>query len=480
MKKKIIGALAVICAAGMLFGACSGTKKKSVSSIDPSDPIIKIGDLEVSFASYKALFENYLPYMQYYGQDPLESVSALESYQDWLVDELSNDLVTVYQAECAGFKLTEQQEEELKTGSEAELNELYDRFTKYAEQSYSDDPSIPLETYFEGLVNEESEYYTGTAMSWEDYKVYYFEEARKAYIVNAYRELVCGEFVPSEDDIADWYDAAYENDRANYLDSPEKYKDDEENFEMNFGKGDSALPVTYVPDGYSRIMHIVVTPKGELSDEYNAKLKRMEEIRAEYAELSFEDALNGTSKNAAKLSALLEEYRLLDDATEGEYSIFVQEAEAKIRQAYAELVSGRPFAEVMLEYTEDTRVIGNDDSEGCEAFRTKGELISLKYSGYRDWSETVKSEFGKLSVGEYSGVFMDGGSYHIIYYASDERSGDVPIDELRDYIRDVCMVGVQNTQWNALLSEWKNDPDLKIDLDTIRLVGMDEVGKEQQ
>ena len=75
---------------------------------------------------------------------------------------------------------------------------------------------------------------------------------------------------------------------------------------------------------------------------------------------------------------------------------------------------------------------------------------------------------------------MDGGSYHIIYYTSDERSGDVPIDELRDYIREVCMVGVQNTQWNALLSEWKNDPDLKIDLDTIRLVGMDEVGKEQQ
>ena len=479
MYRKLTLAFAFIFAAGCLLGGCSGNKKKDLSSIDASEPVISIGDLEVSFASYKALFENYLPYMQYYGQDPLESVSALESYQDWLVDELSNDLVTVYQAENAGFKLSSQQEEELKTQTEAELNELYDRFIKYAEQSYAEDSSIPLETYFEGIVNQESEYYTGVAMSWEDYKLHYSNEARKAYLVDAYRESVVREFIPTEDDIADWYDAAYENDRANYLDAPEKYKEDEENFEMNFGAGDSALPVTYVPDGYSRMMHIVVTPKGELSDEYKAKLKRMEEIRAEYAVLSFEDALNGTNKNAARIEALLEEYRLLDNATKGEYSVFVEEAEEKIRLAYDELKNGRPFEDVMLEYTEDKRVVGTEAGGGCEAFKTKGELISLKYSGYGDWSETVKAEFSKLSIGEYSGVFMDNGSYHIVYYASDERSGDVPLDELRDQIKEVCMSGVQNSQWNALLNEWKNDPDLKIDLDVIRLVGLSELGKDQ-
>ena len=478
MNRKITAAACAIMAIGFALTACSGKKKNSAESADPSKTIIRIGDQAVSFASYKALFDNYLPYMQYYGQDPLESESALTSYQDWLVDELTNDLVTVYQAKSAGFKLSDKQEKELKEQTETEINELYDRFMKFAEQSHDDDPSIPVETYFDSIVNEESEYYTGVAMSWEDYKSHYYSEAEKAYIVNAYKESVCREFVPSENDITNWYDAAYENDKANYIDSPEKYKNDEENFEMNFGAGESILPVTFVPEGYSRIMHIVVSPKGELSDEYKAKLKRMEEIKTEYSELAFEDALNGTNKNAGKLASLLSEYKLLKQATEGEYSQYVEEAYEKIRDAYKELASGKPFAEVMAEYTEDKRVVGDGTNEGCETFRTKGELISLRYNGLGDWSEKIKEEFGKLSMGSYSGIFMDGGSYHIVYYASDERSGDVPLEEIHDYIKEVCMVGVRNSQWNDLLSEWKKDPELKIDYDTIRLVGAEEIGKE--
>ena len=479
MKRKYRIVICLLLAACFTLAACSGGKKKSLSSFDPSDPVISIGDQEVSLAAYKALFESYLPYMQYYGQDPLESASALESYQDWLVDELTNDLVTVYQAGEAGFSLSAEQEKEFSEQTEAELSELYDRFMKIAEQNYSDDPSIPLETYFDGLVNQESEYYTGTAMSWEDYRAHYLNEAKKAYIVNAYRDSVCGEFIPSEEDITNWYDAAHENDKANYLDSPEKYKMDEEDFEINFGKGDSILPVTYVPAGYSRMMHIVVSPKGELSDEYKAKLKRMEEIKTEYSELSFEDAVEGTNKHAAQLDKLLAEYKLLKQATDGEYSSFVEEAYEKIKNAYGELVSGADFADVMLRYTEDERVVGGEDSEGCEAFRTKGELISVQYNGYGDWSETVKTEFSKLKMGEYSGIFMDGGSYHIICYVSDEASGDVPLEQIHDYIKEVCMVGVQNSQWSQLVSEWKKDPDLKIDHDIIRLVGADGLGKDE-
>ena len=110
MNRKITAAACAIMAIGFALTACSGNKKNSAESADPSKTIIRIGDQTVSFASYKALFDNYLPYMQYYGQDPLESESALTSYQDWLVDELTNDLVTVYQAKSAGFKLSEKQE----------------------------------------------------------------------------------------------------------------------------------------------------------------------------------------------------------------------------------------------------------------------------------------------------------------------------------------------------------------------------------
>lgn len=471
MRRRFFAVSALLLVGIFVLSACS-LKKNGNGEADASKPVITIGEESVSLAMYKALFDSYLPYMQYSGQDPYESESSLSSFRAWLVDILSDDLVTLYQAKKAGFELSAEQEAELETQTESDIEELYNNFMKLAEQSFSEDPSIPVSVYFDGIVNSESEYYTGTAMSWEDYKEHYRVESRHSMMVKAYRDAVCAEFVPDEEDIEDWYEENLANDRSYYTANPEKYKTNQELFEQYFGKRDGVYPITYAPSGYSRVMQIVVTPSGELSKEYGEKKARMEELRTEYAELAFEDAVNGSSKNEERINEILNEYRALKASTDAEYDSFVEEAQNKIDEALSALHSGEDFKSVMLRFTEDARIVGDGTNEGCEAFREKGELISLEYKSSGDFSDTFKEEFRRLVPGQYSNVFMDGDSFKIIYYASDVEAGDVPIEELYDDIKAVCTAAVQDAQWEELLAEWKKDPALSIDEELIKTVGV--------
>lgn len=460
MKRKLLLSFAVLLAVITAFSACGKKDEASSGETDRATKVISIGDDSVSLAMYEALFDNYYSYMTSY-QELMGSDSSLASFRNWITDILAGNLVTLHQAKLAGFKLDQAKQEEVERSVEEELKQIYDSFMKIAEQDYQEDPSIPVKTYFEGIVNTESEYYTGIAMSWEDYRNYLMQESLDAELITAYREKVCEEFAPTDDNIRSWYDSACEQDRQNYITNPEKYKTDEEELELN-GVSGGASPITYVPSGYSRVMLITVSPRGELSNEYRQKIARMEEIKAEYAELSFEDAVNSTDRNAARLSELLNEYRALKASTDTEYDAFLTEAREKIDDALMELHSGRDFYEVMLEFTEDENV-----AAGCFP---KGELISLEYTSSRDFSDGIKAEFSKLKLGQYSNVFMDGESYHIIYYASDEASGEVPIEDMYDDIKVFCTADVQDKMWEKLLSEWLNDPELIINEDLIKTV----------
>lgn len=468
MKKHSVRLIGLLTLAVMLFSACSLKEPEPPrSEIDRAASVISIGEESVSYAMFCALFDSYLPYMQYAGSDPYESEESMQSFIEWITDILTDDLVALHQAKAAGFDLDEAQLEAFETETEEEIASLQEKLMQLAQEEYAKDPSVPVEVYFEGIVNSESEYYTGVAMSWEDYKQHYREQSKNSAIVKAYKEKVCGEFEPDEDDILEWYESALIADRANYTVDPDRYRTDQERYERYFGLRDGVVPVTYVPSGYSRIMCIVVYPEGELSEEYKAKLDRMQKIKEEYCELAFEDAVNDSGRHKTRLDELLSEYLALKGSTDAEYAEYISAARSKIDAAYAEIASGADFKEVMLRYTEDPRITGEDKSINNEALVEKGELISLEHSAAEDWSDNVKAEFGKLTVGRWSEVFAEDGGFMMIYYASDEASGDVPVEAVYDDIRVVCSSAVRDEQWEQLLTEWKKDPALIIDTELI-------------
>lgn len=479
MKKLLRLCVCPILCLCLLLGGCSIDKKGSQVVTDRSKSVIELGEEKVTYAEFRSVFDNYIPYMQYYGQDPLKDIDSLESFQDWVTDVLCDDLVTLHQAKLSGFTLSEEQESALQKDIEDGIKEIYDELMKYADQDFSNDPSVPLETYFENLVYTESEYHTGEALNWEDYKLVYEQNCRNSYLITAYRDHICEEFRPSSELIQSWYDSANESDKENYTEAPEKYKTDMEYFEQNFGVSEETVyPLTYAPSGYYRVKQIVCKPEGELPEEYKAMLERMETIKTEYSDLAFEDAVSGTQNNSEAMAALVNEYRGLVEETEEQYESFLASAKAKIYRAYNALEGGRAFDEVMPEFTEDELITGGSSGEGCAAFREKGRLISLRYQSEKDWSDNFKSEFRKLRKGEYSEPFIDDGCWCIIFYASDEPSGSIPLEEVYEYIEANTVDSVRDSEWEALLEEWKRDPELTIYEDLIRTVGLEDLEEE--
>ena len=468
MKKKLMAIALVLILA---FGCITGCSKDSVPK--GTDIVASIGTESISYALYCASLESYMSYLTQIGGS-ITSEDDLTVFQDMIMDYLIMDMMALYNAQKDGFSLSDEERQKAIDQAESEIEDIRDEYIASAEADYEKDPSKTVDEYFDEYIATLSEYYLGIKMNFDEYSEAYKNEMIRSYTIEAYKDYVCKDFVASEGDIVKWYDEQHASDVEAYASFPEQFKFDQEYFEKYYGIEYDACPVTYVPKGYSRIMDIVVKPNGELSEQYENNQKRMKEIYAECSELTFYDALNGDDANAAEIAELLEEYRRLDAECASMHADYIKDAKAKIDEAYSELESGADFAEVMLKYSENTDVVGKDGNGGCEAFQTKGQIISLIYDCDKDWSPTVKEIFGMIEIGEYSNVFEDeDGSLHIIKYVSDINSGDVPLDYIRDEVTSFVKADSDEAAWNELMESWLADPEIKRNTDLIRSAGKD-------
>lgn len=476
MKKSICLFLAILMCLAIV--ACGDSEKANgpKSTPDPLAVAVSLGDESFNYALYEALYNSYLPYMQQNGYNPLSSLEELTNFQDLIVDYLVADLVALHNAKQNGFKLSEDTVKEMEKQADEELKSIYDEYMEYAKEDNANDPSKTVQEYFDDYVEILSKHYTGKAMTFEEYSENYRSELENTFIISEYKAQVCEEFKVSNDDITGWFSEHFKEDSATYESHPAQYKTDQEYFEKYFGTKEDADPPTYVPAGYSRIMDIIVTPKGELSEDYTKRMQKLDELYDEYCELSFADALNNTSENSERISEILAEYSEIKALTDAEFEKHSKAAVEKINKAYSELENGAEFSEVMLKYTENPFVIGDDETEPSEAFRTVGQIISKKHESSNDWSDTLKEQFSKLKIGEYSEVFIDeDGSYHIIYYVSDIEKGEVSLQSIYDSVKIAAKAASDERQWQALVEDWKDDPDLYINTELIRTLGRDAV-----
>lgn len=471
MFKKLLSILLVLILICSSFLCCQKEDKP-----DSDNVVASIGDESISYELYKAAFETYMSYMTQIGGG-ISSEDDLIVFQDMIMDYLIADMMALYHAQQDGFELSDDEKQEAIKQAEEELEEIYDEYMETAEADYEEDSSKTVEQYFNEYIAALSEYYLGTQLSFDEYSEEYKNEMVRSYTIEAYKDYVCKDFTISDDAIMEWYNNQHESDLEAYESFPEQYKFDQEYFEKYFGIEYDACPVTYVPEGYSRIMDIMVKPSGDIGDEYKEKQDAMKEIYEKYAELAFEDAINDTDSNAEELEKLLDEYKKLDAECESLYNDYIAEARTKIDAAYAEIESGIDFAEVMAKYTENSDVVSSD-GEIYESIKLSGQIISLKYDCEPDWSDTVKEIFGMLDVGEYSNVFVDDdGSLHIIKYVCDITPGDISIDEIWDEVSYFVANDSNEDDWNELIETWLQDPDIKRNTDLIRSMGKDFIGE---
>ncbi|MDR0841104.1 MAG: peptidyl-prolyl cis-trans isomerase [Christensenellaceae bacterium] len=473
MKKTIALILAVLLALSAL-AACSllpklpdNTDAATVipnESYDRDAAVVTVGDETVTMGDYIDMFDSYASYYSAYGYNVAESTESLNEFQDFIIDILAEEKIIAYQARQSGLTaLTDAQLKEVEAAAAGEIAAFAEGYREQAQSEAAQDSSVDVEARIKELVAAESEYYTGKTMSYDEFEQWILENFIKSEIGELFREMVLQDVTVTDDALAAWYADALEQDTQAYTESGGAYKDNEEAFELYGG-----TPVTYVPEGYSRVLHILVLPQDDPSAEYDEKVTSMEALQSEYKELSFDAAVNGA--NDARLSEILKEYKALQAEVETLENARFTSARTKADDAYAKLKAGNDFAAIMKEYTEDNAMIDN------ETISKKGLLISNSYESETDWSPEVKTAFAALKPGAYSAVVQDSEGCHILYYLGDEPAGAVPMAGIAAGIRELLLGDLQQTEWASMLETWRNDGSVTINQDLVRSYNYNAVG----
>ncbi|MBR5949142.1 MAG: SurA N-terminal domain-containing protein [Clostridia bacterium] len=444
---------------------------------DKNDAVVaSIGDQKITIGVFNGAFTSYADYYTQMGMDPYASKSDLEYFQDMVLEAVLNDALVLHHASEEGFTLTAEQKFDAEQSAASELEQVKSQLMSQAEQLYASDPSKTIEQYFESLIGDMAEYYTGSSMSFENYCEEYKKQSLDTALVSAYKAAFESDISVSDAEIAEWYEKQLESDKKMYSEDAGKYLQNASEFEAYGEQHTDVYPPTYVPEGYLRIFDITVCADGELSEEYKSLTEEMDKVSAKCSDMLFSDALNGTEEHAEEILKLVEEYKVLKAQADEMYEEHLSSARKKIEEAYALLEDGEDFVEVMKRFTE-VNYSESEDGSLPQRVIENGELISLTSDcGENDWSATLKEVCGMTAKGEYSSIFADeDGSLHIIMRGDDVPSGAVDQASIRDAIVRIVRSEKSPSAWQCKLDEWREDPALKIDMDTVRSVGADKL-----
>lgn len=443
---------------------------------DPNTVIASIGERELTLGVYEQTFEMYANmYSAYYSQNVYSDKATLEAFQESIFDMMVGTICALHMGdELNLFDYTEEQTAELQSRIDDELISLVEYHEQAAIQEFEalgqDYTDEELSARVNELIAEEGAHFLGEGCTREVYEEYLTDMIIENYQLELVEAAVLKDVTVDEAAMQEEYDLIVEADKETYDEDPGSYKDDAEYFEIY---PDSGYRPYYTPEGYSRIMHIFTTAEGTIDTEYTELEARLSEIKSEYGELALSDTINETTDNAEKLAELLDEYEDVKRDMERMYNAHFGDALDKIEEAYAKLESGADFIQVLSEYTEDA------DFVNTEYFMKHGMLIS-SYESHTDWSDLIKEEFSKLSIGEYSEIFSDSTGYHIIYYFEDVPAGPVDYDTVKDELYASLLESIKSDEWDALIEEWLNSSDLDADIENVRHVGSDKLPAEAE
>ncbi|MBR0026152.1 MAG: SurA N-terminal domain-containing protein [Clostridia bacterium] len=456
--------LCLLLAAMLVFSGCALNEEsetvvgEGTTIADGSTVLAKVGDHEILLQDYEALYNAYVSMYAMYGYD-VESDAAMKAeIQYAALDSLIQEQVIIYQTEQNGFtELTAEQQAELDTEIETTLADMDEYFRSQAETEKETDPDLDVDARVIELIEDEAEYYyPGQNLTAEAYSEKIAQSVRDSYCTNLMQQKVFSEVTVDDAAVEEWYRDTAETLAEEYALDPTYYKEDQENFELYGGD-----PIPYAPEGYSRIMHILIAPETEMSEDYSTKTTELAAYVLQYGELAIAQA-NGED-HSELLGEILTAYNTLKGELEQMETDYYADSKTAVEAAYARLESGEDFAAVMAECTMDSYFTD------YAAIAEKGKLI---YEGDPEWSESIHEQFAQLEPGQYSAIFRDEDGYHIIYYAADVASGNVALDEIREAISSMLLYEKQNDEWSSCVAAWLQDGSVVIESETLAELGI--------
>ena len=373
-------------------------------------------------------------YYQLYAMAGMElDEETVAMLRDSCVDAAVERAAQNAEAERRGIALTEEELAE----AEQTARQLYDEsYASLLSQATDADEDVRA-------ARVEYELYA-SGQDYETILAYYTAEALNSKL----REQEdAGITDPGEESIEQAYDQRVESDEANYADSPASFE----------SAMTSGTLVTWMPEGYRTVKHILVIPDESVLTPYQEAKSELDTMQSELDSLN-EQLLAATDDDPAEGEEAADPAAL-------ETQIAAQEAAIAAAEEALQPLADACFADVQdtldeiqsrLDAGEDFQTLsdeyGEDPGMQNEPTATVGYYVSADST---TWDTAFRDAAMLLSnVGDVSEPVLSMSGVHIIRYESDVTPGPVPLDDVRDQLFDEALTAAREEHYNALLDEW--------------------------
>lgn len=373
-------------------------------------------------------------YYQLYAMAGMElDAETVAMLRDSCVDAAVERAAQSAEAERRGIALTEEELAE----AEQTARQLYDEsYASLLSQATDADEDVRA-------ARVEYELYA-SGQDYETILAYYTAEALNAKL----REQEdAGITDPGEESIEQAYDQRVESDEANYADSPASFE----------SAMTSGTLVTWMPEGYRTVKHILVIPDESVLTPYQEAKSELDTMQSELDSLN-EQLLAATDDDPAEGEEAADPAAL-------ETQIAAQEAAIAAAEEALQPLADACFADVQdtldeiqsrLDAGEDFQTLideyGEDPGMQNEPTATVGYYVSADST---TWDTAFRDAAMLLSnVGDVSEPVLSMSGVHIIRYESDVTPGPVPLDDIRDQLFDEALTAAREEHYGALLDEW--------------------------
>ncbi len=430
----LVALLLVVSFAGCLEKSEDGaTVPGSTDAVDTAEELdytataIELGDVKITVQDIKDIYDEYAYYMQYYGME-VDAETAL-SYAE---ESALNSYLLVWQAGLQGVTLSDEELAEVDTAVEDQRKQLIEYYIESLQQEGGTD-TTDYETY--ALEQIESDVMTNYGITFDEYMQTY-----RTYVVNSKLgekvETIFNETIDiTDDEVEKWYTDTSAEQATTFATTPADYQ----SVVADFESGASMTPALVVPEGYSRVRLVCVTPETELDAAYDTNKTEMTSLEAEYG------ALVLTGSDADRQAEIKTRYAELQAENDALYEAYVSVARENAAKAKEALDGGTAFADVMKTF---------NSVEPTESALEKGELLYVTEETEDELDAALIEAIAALEDGAYSDVIQIDDSYYIVQLVGAEPAGTVAFADAKDTIRAAALDEKRSTAWTEIQDEW--------------------------
>ena len=403
--------MALVIALGILSG-CSAAVK---------DPVIaQVGSEKIYYSDYYSTYNSYAMFATWMGYD-VSTTEGLHKFQDYIMDMLVSSAVVLYEAKQNNITLTEEDEADIQKSIDDGIESALSGYKSKVDSSITDENEIR---------NKEMELLLAdlkaNGMTYDQYVANLKESYTEYKLAEKMTEQVKSAASISDDEVRAYYDEQITKQKEAYDKTPEDYYTAYD----AYIKGSATVRPVYIPEGYTKVKHILIKFPDETSASSTPTQSDDEEEK----------------KDVEAIAAELESKLDKDDIDIDEFN--------KLIEQYGEdpgMKEGSKYAE--------------------EGYLVHESIIDKYYEGFAEAALELKE------VGDISGRVETEAGYHYIMLVEKVESRTLDFDDdLAEEIHEKLLTDKENEIFNEQVKKWLEEVSVKKYPSRIRYVGTNQAG----